>query len=627
MKRLFIFSLLILTQCTLQAQSRRAQKYLRDAQENARIRDYEEALDDVNSALNSSPDYAEAWIFKADLHTMLGDAPEAAAAYEKAYEFSRSEAVLFRWGKACLSIGAYGKADSVLTAYLESPSASPRYIPEAESMRSDAQWAYERVQNPVPFELEMLPENVNSRSMQYFPSVSADGGTLMFTARDLEGDRKDEDFYETTLQNSTWTDAQSLPGGLNTQGNEGAMSLSADGTVIFYAGCQREDGYGSCDIYWSFLQPNGLWSPGRNLGESINSRAWETQPSISADGRTLFFVRGVRASAENTDIYYSRFENGHWSKAEKLEGTVNTGKNETSPYQHFDGKTLYFASNGHRGMGDSDLFVAEKQEDGSWGNVRNLGYPINTYRAEFAMAVAPDGRTAYYSSDRDRETDYNRLFTFQLPEDVRATPIAWVKGQVVDDESGAPVDAELQFVNLSTGETVLSERTFKGGRFHVSLPAKSDYALNVTGKGYEFYSENFELENQAEASAVDLFIELKKIEVGDVVVLNNIFYQYDSHELDARSKVELDRLIAYLTENSTVKLAVDGHTDNVGGAEYNQDLSLRRAHSLVNYLVENGIDSSRLQPRGFGETKPISDNETEEGRAKNRRTEITIIGL
>ncbi|NVK28710.1 MAG: PD40 domain-containing protein [Flavobacteriia bacterium] len=628
MRILLSLSFLILCQCSVQAQSRRARDYFTDAQQNIRNRDYEEAMDDLESALRSSPDYAEAWLLKADLHMMLREGAKAIQSYRKAYDNSGNAAVLFRWGAATLEYGQYAVADSVLTAYVNSSQANPRYVSQANDLRARAAWAADKVNNPVDFDPQYMGEHVNKLHMQYFPAITADGNTLMFTARNLDELPSDEDFYFTRRDSlGNWSEAQPLPGRLNTAGNEGAMCLSADGEYIFYTGCDREGGFGSCDIYISFREEDGTYSEGRNLGEAINTRYWESQPALSPDGKTLFFVRGSNSRGGTMDIYYSNFTEEGWTQAKKVEGDVNTPAKEESPFIHFDGRTMYFASEGHLGMGQSDLFMATLQPDGTWGDVKNLGYPINTYKGEIALVVAPDGKTAFYSSDRGRMEDRQHLYMFELPEEVRATPVAWISGVVVDDETNQPIQAKLEFVDLSTGNVILSDVSNRRGQFQVSLPSHSSYALNVNGKGYMFYSENFALEGQSEATAEELMVRLRKLKVGDAAVLSNIFYEYDSYELTEKSTTELEKLVQFLNENPTVRLSIDGHTDNIGGATYNKELSKQRAQSIVDYLIANGIDEGRLESRGYGDTRPIEDNSTEEGRARNRRTELTILNL
>lgn len=625
MKRLIPLLLVVLTACS-------AEKYITEARDQVRNNDYEAALININKAVEKEPDNVDAWLFRGDLGIVLNDETLAMNSYRKAYEVSPDMRILDKWGRTALDYGYYKQADSIFGELYDQSVGNVRVQQMVQQMQDEAKWAQSQVDNPVDFNPLNMGTNVNRLEMQYFPAVTADGNTLMFTGRNLSDQNTDEDFYVTSRDDSDWDVAEMLPGRLNTPRNEGAMCLSADGRVIFYTGCTdpynpRTDSRGSCDIYVSFKRPDGTWTEGRNLGDNINTAQWETQPTLSPDGKTLFFVRGRNTMAKNTDIFYSVWDGNSWSEAQRLPGDVNTDGKEEAPFIHFDGRTMYFASDGHMGMGQADLFKAELLEDGTWGNVTNLGYPINTYRGEFGMVVAPDGRTAYYASDRGQALDNMQLYSFELPENARATPVAWVTGIVVDDETNQPVDAELQFVDIATGRSPLTGRSGERGEFTVSLPANASYAINVSGESYLFYSENFTLQNQTEASAVNLEIRLKKLTVGDALVLENVFFDTDSDIIDPSSESELNRLAVFLKQNPTVKLGIDGHTDNRGDSNYNMDLSRRRARSIVEFLVEAGIDQDRLEARGFGDTKPKADNSTAEGRALNRRTEMTILNL
>lgn len=625
MKRIIPLLLLVLSACS-------AEKYITEARDQVRNNNYVAALENINKAVDKEPDNVDAWLFRGDLGVVLNNEQLAMNSYRKAYELSNDMRVLDKWGRTALDYGYYRQADSIFGELSKLSSANARVQQIVEELQEKAQWAQTQVNNPVDFDPQNLGPNVNRLEMQYFPAVTADGNTLMFTGRNLSVNNTDENFYVTTRDNSVWSAAQILTGNLNTIRNEGAMCLSADGNVIFYTGCDdpynpREDSRGSCDLYVSFKKPDGTWTEGRNLGDNINTAQWETQPSLSPDGKTLFFVRGRNTMAKNTDIFYSVWDGNTWSEAQRLEGSVNTDGKEEAPFIHFDGLTMYFASNGHQGMGQADLYKAELLEDGTWGNVTNLGYPINTHRGEFGMVVAPDGKTAYYASDRGQAIDNMQLYSFELPQQARATPVAWVTGIVVDDETGDRVDAELQFVDVESGRSLLSGRSGRNGSFTVSLPANASYAVNVSGEGYLFYSENFSLQNQSEATAEDLEIRLKKLSIGDALVLENVFFDTDSDLIKPSSESELNRLAVFMKQNPTVKLGIDGHTDDRGDANYNMDLSRRRAQSIVSSLVDSGIDRARLEARGFGDTKPVADNSTAEGRARNRRTEMTILSL
>ncbi|MDX5446988.1 MAG: OmpA family protein, partial [Bacteroidota bacterium] len=318
---------------------------------------------------------------------------------------------------------------------------------------------------------------------------------------------------------------------------------------------------------------------------------------------------------------------GYWKKAQRLPGKVNTPFKEESPFIHFDGRSLYFGSDGHPGMGGSDLFVSRKQEDGTWGEPENLGYPINTPKSEFSLIVDPDGRTGYFASDRDGEKGYMDLFMFELPLSVRATPVAWVKGVITDRKTGKPLKAELQFLDLANGDLFTKTESDVNGVYFAVLPVDADYALNISKPGYLFHSENFSLIQQPENRAFPLDVKLSPIQKDVKVKLNNVFFATDSYELRPESKVELNKVVEFLDLNPNVIVEVQGHTDNEGSSAYNLQLSKKRAASVVDYLKSQGIASARMKSAGFGDTQPVATNETEEGRQANRRTEMKIIEI
>ena len=384
---------------------------------------------------------------------------------------------------------------------------------------------------------------------------------------------------------------------------------------------------GSCDIYASFLQKDGSWSEAVNLGPKINSVMWESQPSISSDGKTLYFVRGRSGNSQNIDIYYSTLDDqGRFSEAQPIKGKVNTPAQEQSPYIHFDNQHLYFSSNGHPGMGGQDFFVSERQPDGSWGEPKNLGYPINTPKEEFSLIVAPDGKTGYFSSDGLSDNiGSTDLYSFTLPEESQARQIAYIEGVVSNQKTKEKLDAHLIFSRLDSNTIALEENTKGDGYYFTVLPSGIDYALTIEKPGFLFYSKNFSLSQVNADKAYRLDVELIPIEADKRVKLENVFFAYDSYKILPTSYPELDQIVNFLKDNPTVKVRLEGHTDNQGGAAYNKTLSLNRAKAVVSYLKEKGIESSRMEADGFGAEKPVASNDTEEGRALNRRTELVII--
>ncbi len=629
--KILAFIFLLSSSVAIHAQSKKALKYFNKAREEVRDNNLNGALDDLDKALADSPNYMDALLFKADLLKRVGRPEETIPLYEKALAADPPYYVYLFFGQALFEAKEYERAVVALKVYTASPQATKKYLEQAEELIANSEFALKATANAKPYNPVNLGNKVNSREMEYFPSISADGLTLVFTHRDPDADQGDEDFWFSTRDsvNAPWKKAGPVGGQLNTRLNEGAQSLSASGNVIFFAACERPEGMGSCDIYASFLQGDNTYSKPMNLGPSINSAMWESQPSISSDGKTLYFVRGAGSTARNIEIMYSTLsERGQWSEAKKLEGPINTSGQDVSPFIHFDNQSLYFASNGHPGMGELDFFVSRKQPDGTWGEPQNLGYPINTAGAEFSLIVAPDGKTGFFASD-NIEGGFGRLdlYSFELPEESRAFEIAYIRGKVTNKKTREPIAAEIQFSDLDKNVTVLTDNSGRDGNYFSVLPGNSDYGLSIQKKGFLFYSKNFSLNTESAERAFVLNVELIPIEVGESVKLENIFFGFDSYKLEDRSFAELNTIINFLKENPSVKISVEGHTDNEGSAAYNKSLSENRAKSVYTYLTEKGIDKTRLSYKGFGDSVPVSTNDTEEGRALNRRTEVKITSI
>ena len=444
--------------------------------------------------------------------------------------------------------------------------------------------------------------------------------------RDFEQQDYQEDFYISHMTDTGWAMRQPLGEPINSRLNEGAQSLSADGKVMFFTACNRPDGMGRCDIYRSDKLHSG-WSNPANVGPPVDSRNWEAQPSISADGKTLWFVSNRPGGQGNMDIWYSHFENGRWSIPVNAGSKINTPGNEMSPFIHNDDQTLYFSSDGHPGYGGFDLFITRKQADSTWSEPLNLGYPINTYNDEIGLFVNAEGDKGYFSTDRE-EGRGKDIYSFMLYDSIRPHFVTYMKGKVYDAANKRPLRAHILLVDLQKNEVVMDAMSGKDGYFLVCIPTNRDYALNVSRDGYLFYSDHFPLKGVHRIEKPYIKdVPLKPIRVGEVMVLKNIFFEFDSYELKPESISELEYLRDLLVKNPGLRIEIGGHTDSKGSNQYNMELSKQRARVVYQYLIDHGINKSRLTYKGYGETRPVSSNATEEGRAANRRTEIRIIGI
>jgi len=585
-------------------------------------------------AIKADPKFIDAKLALADTYIDLRDLFKAEQYFEEALALDTVYApVAFLFlGKVEWGLDKYAECADHIDRYLSSGPRNAQNKKIAEQLLKCARFATEAINNPVPFNPVSVGKNINTPESEYFPSLTADGSTLIFTRRD----RGDENFYSSTLQNNEWQTAVPLEG-VNTVQNEGAQAISPDGTWLVFTACNREgDGsQGKCDLYWSQLKNTG-WTKPVPFSATINSGLWEAQPTIGADNKTLIFSRG--GGGPNTPISLwqtTRQTGGKWAKPEKLPAQINVGGKVHTPFLHPDGQTLYFSSDSLPGMGGSDIFFVRRQSDGTWGVPENIGYPINTKGEEGMMVVSLDGQTAYYASDRKGGAGGIDIYTFELPERARPKPVTYARTRVVDATTGYPLVAKVDFIDLKTGQSYVATNTKTDGTAMVCLPAGRDYALNVTKDKYLFYSDNFNLTEVATfAQPFTLNIELQPIVTDSTsgiiapgskpIVLRNVFFETGSASLRAESAAELDRLASLLTQFPALRIQINGHTDNVGNDDTNQTLSEQRAKSVQDYLIGKAIEPARLKFKGFGESKPMESNDSAEGKARNRRTEFEV---
>jgi len=639
MKHSFIIFLLVLfSGCGIAQQqgsvSRRAERLFEEARERFEARDDAAAEELLLKALRADGNFIEACRMLAQIYYDRRQYPEAITYYSRALRADpegNPDGYRLLAGLTFMN-GEYERSLRLLDTFLAFPPEQVRNRDEALLLREKNLFAREAIRNPVPFRPENLGDSVNSDLNEYWPSLSVDEKMLIFTVMvpvpagdERMGTRLQEDFYISTRTGDSWSRRKSAGPPLNTADNEGAQSITADGKSMYFTACNRRSGLGRCDLYHSELAGE-RWSSPRNLGLPVNTRYSEKHPSVSADGRVLYFSSDRPGGKGSYDIWMSVQSDGKWGVPVNLGDSVNTPGMEQSPFIHPDGQTLCFSSDGWPGMGQGDLFLSRLSGDGSRSRPVNLGYPINTRYDEVGLVINARGDRAYFSSDRHSGTDTD-IYTFELPAEIRPVEVSYMTGRVYDSKNMKGLKALMQLIDLEDGELVMELSSAEDrGSYLIALPTDSEYALNVSAGGYLFYSEHFSFEGAH--GVTDPFrkdIPMDRIGVGSRVVLNNIFFDVDSHALEPRSVAELKKVYEFLARHPGIGVEISGHTDDTGSSAHNLELSERRAEVVVRTLTGLGIDGDRLSWKGYGETQPVAENTTPEGRALNRRTELRIV--
>ena len=531
-----------------------------------------------------------------------------------------------------INLAGLGQFEEALTAirnFLTLDELSGRSIKAAQYRKKTFEFAVSSSQKNKNASFVFAPKNlgdsVNSSSSEYYPSVTVTDDALVFTRR--TGNAR-EDFLLSAITNKdSFNKAVPLDGDINLEPRKGAITVSQDGDWLFFAADIAGAGIGDFDIYKSVYTPSG-WSEQENLGDSINTDFWESSPAISPDKRALYFSSTRPGGYGGADLYVSYLNpNGRWTEALNMGPTINTAGDEMAPFIHADNQTLYFTSDGLPGYGGSDLFVLKKLPNGQWGIPENMGYPINTIENEGSLAVAADGYTAYYASDREDSRGGLDIYSFTLPTHARPFKTIYVKGVVTDLISKKGLPANLELTDNASGTLINKVQTDELGHYFITLPEGKDYTFTVNRKGYLFYSSAYALSGAAPDSTYVKNIALEPIKLATSFVFTQVLFDNNSFALLPASLPELNKLVQILEENPSMHIQISGYTDNVGKASDNLILSTNRAKSIVNYLSGKGIATERLSYKGFGSDNPIATNETPEGRALNRRTSFTITKL
>jgi len=560
---------------------------------------------------------------------------ELCTLYEKASRLLGEEypEFMIMYANTLFTLGRINESENEYNKSIKSYRLQPEYRAIADRMLEKCRVSEEIKSKPVPFNPVNLGNMINSELDEYLPSFSVDQSVMFITRKLVTGtdpvtgkENTNEDFFYCTKESSgNWAKAMPVTV-LNTSDNEGAHCLSADGNTLVFTACNRCDTYGTCDLYISNKR-NGYWTTPVNMGPVVNSSFWDSQPSLSSDGKTLYYASKRKGGKGGTDIWYSKLNNiGIWMQPVNLGDSVNTAENEISPFIHPDGITLYFASKGHPGVGNYDVFVS-RFVNGTWRNPVNLGYPINTGKDEMSMIVNPSGNIAYFASVRDEGMGGQDIYHFELYPEARAGNVTWIKGHITDTVTGNPLSGKADLYHIQSGTLVYSGNADKDGNFLVCFHQNGDFAVNVSHKGYMIFSDHFSVSGDYTKTPFVKEVKMKQIVKGASMNLNNIFFDTDSYNLKPESYFELDKLLAFLKANTGIVVKIIGHTDNQGSAEHNVTLSKNRADVVMKYLSGKGIIANRMSCEGLGAGSPVAGNESEEGRALNRRTEIVITGI
>ncbi len=617
---------------------------------------YTKAIELLNKAIEKEPNFWEAFVAKAEMAQLSNDFKLAIVSLEKALEVapkhSPGSETEFMLGFLQFNDGKYNECKKNLEIFVANKRSNPKDIPTAQRLIASSNFAIEALKKPNNFKPINLGPAINTSDPEYFPTITVDGKTILFTRR-IKDDRaqgpikQQEDFYISHLKNNAWTTAEPMPANINTVNNEGAPTIAADGRSLIFIACPDitgieygadRQGKGSCDMFIT-KKIGSRWTNAMNLPGMANTPNWETQPSLSSDGKTLYFIRSIRGQAalKNSDIYCTTLqEDGNWGPAVRLPNTINTPMEEESVLIHPDGKTLYFASKGHVGMGGSDLYMSRKDAAGNWSIPVNLGYPINTSNDENSLMVSPDGEIAFFASDREGGFGDLDIYYFEMPEEMKPVKTLYFEGLVFDALTKRPVPGKFQLIDVKTGQEVIrSEADQISGEFLVSLPVNQEYAVSVSYPGYSFFSKNFNLTVAEDQEAMHLDIPMVPLGSELTVLLANVFFDLNKTELRTESFSELNKLKDLLQKNTTLKIEIGGHTDTRGDAIENQKLSEGRANSVRNFLIQQGIVADRLVAKGFGESQPIvsddviaklkTSKEQEKAHQSNRRTEYKFL--
>lgn len=632
---LFLFSFLPLLaqqKTDYSTDSKRAIKLYQEANLMIRRRVFDEAIELLNKAVKKDNKFIEAHLKLAFCYEILRNLDKQQYHLEQVVKYNKDESkyknVLYTLARVYFAQGKYEEASKTLNQFKKYEIDNDRLKNEFKSLESKLNFVAEHKDEVLDIEPKPVSDSVNAFELQYFPVLTADEQKIFFTRRLGQSFADDEDIYYCERdEDGNWHSPKPVSPNINSRYNEGTCTISADGRVLIFTTCDGRPGFGGCDLYMSEF--NGEeWSEPQNLGSNVNSRSWESQPSLSADGRTLYFVSDRAGGEGRRDIWVTEIgEDGNWLKAWNAGKQINTREDEVSPFIHVNGTTLFFASKGWPGYGKFDLFYVEKTSV-DWTSPKNLGYPINDHNDQVSLFVTTDGENAYYVNESKKNGIFteSRIYTYEIPKEIRIDKRSnYLKGKIFAADTKKPLEASIELFDLEKDERVSKFKSKpQNGEYFAILTEGSHYALYVESPGYLFESRSFDYRKENFDEPVIQNFYLNPIKRGEKTVLNNIYFDFDSYKLKESSRTELEQVARFIKQHENLNITIAGHTDNVGEPSYNQKLSENRAREVYEYLLSLDVNPDKLAYNGYGQEQPLFENDTEEHRSKNRRIEFII---
>ncbi len=623
MRFLFCVILIIFSCHGLLAQTKKSQKLYEKSELELRARNFGGAIQILRKIIEKDPTYVAPYLRLATTYSVLQEQDSALTYYERFTEitpFSKIDPNLWvTIANMNFQKGNYLKAKEALEkANIESQGNS-----RTRHLSENIEFSLKSLENPKVIEIDRLPDEINQYALQYFPALTVDNQQIIYTAQGMD---RDENLVISYKEDGKWQPAQPISANINSSFNEGACTISADGRTLIFTSCNGRQSMGSCDLYITHREGNN-WSIPKNLGPMVNSIDWESQPALSADGKTLYFASTRPGGIGARDIWVTYFIGNDWTPPQNMGSNINSSEDDITPFIHVNGQSLFFSSKGRQGMGGYDIYLSNK-ENGGWSKPVNLGYPINSFNDEVGIFITADGQTAYFSKEivENGRVTKSELMKFNIRNDtlVRNTS-SYITGRVLNEDTGAPIQANFHMEDLNQRDIIYEVSSDSvTGRYFLVLTQGHEYGVFISKDDFLFEDLSFRAEANSVFQPDTIDIYLKPIKEGVSMILENVYFDFNEYVLDERSQTELDQIHKYLKDNPKIKVRIEGYTDNIGTEAYNLDLSSKRAASVYSYLLKKGIKEDRLSYQGFGSSNPIASNEDEEGRKKNRRIEFRV---